>query len=715
MMAAPASETAATSPAPQKPRRSKLGLFFRILFIGILVALIGLAYLIAFPPQSILISEISKAVTKATGRDVSIGSASLKLGSIAELNLGSVTLANPPGMTGPDLFKAKGVKARVKLKPLLEGKTEIESVELTSPEINLHEDPAGRKNWVIETADGASGTALVLPKAADLTKARLAYESERTGAKLSADDVNAKLTADPATGAATAKGSLTLKSEAVSFDIAVADARTITEGKPTAVKAKVDGRHVTAEIDGSTTIADPLEISGNVSASSPSAVALAKWLGANVTPNGKDLKTTLKGKIQATAKEINFEETDIVVNGTPSRLDGTLALGGARPKLQGTIAAPKIDLAGLLGVTPERPSARAMAAPEAESAEPAVEAPWEALSKALDDLDGASRTLGAAPAPESAAAAPASALKQVKGAWSQEPIDLTKLRGIDLDVTVSADEIGYKALDLKKGRVKAALIDGRLAARLETLDIGKGRATGALELDSRANPPKAGLALNLTDVAAEPIIQELAGKPLLSGNSNVEIRATTAGQNQDQMASGLEGKAKFRMANGAMRGFDVRRMISEWWKSWSFNLANKTNFQRLDAQYDIKKGIMKSSPGLDIEGNEVAINSKGEINVSSRRLNQEIRVKVVPPPTALPIPVRIAGDWAKPSVSIDWNGLFSSAVGELGGPQAVAPSPEPMPEDVRSKIERVLADGTASGRLSEGGKEVLRSLLAQGQ
>ena len=164
------------------------------------------------------------------------------------------------------------------------------------------------------------------------------------------------------------------------------------------------------------------------------------------------------------------------------------------------------------------------------------------------------------------------------------------------------------------------------------------------------------------------------------------------------------------MGKGALRGFDVRRMIFEWWKSWKFDLAMRTGFERLDAQYDIKKGIMKSQPGFSMGGSEVEINSTGSVNVPAKRLNQEIRVKAIPPPTAFPIPVRISGDWAKPSVGIDWGGLFSASPG-LGGPQALAPSPEPPPANVQAAIRRVLDADLPDAQLSPDARRMLQSLL----
>ena len=228
---------------------------------------------------------------------------------------------------------------------------------------------------------------------------------------------------------------------------------------------------------------------------------------------------------------------------------------------------------------------------------------------------------------------------------------------------MTAQTLAYGGLEFTDARIKAGITDGLLDATLETTDVAKGKANGTLSIDSRTTPPAAQLALKLANVEAEPVVNEITGKPLFSGTSNVDITAKAQGQTASQLTSTLEGKAQFQMAKGAIRGFDVRRMISEWWRSWTFDLAMKTGFERLDAQYDIKNGIMKSSPELELQGSEVTITSSGRVNVPARKLNQNIRIKVVPPPTALPIPVRISGDWAKPTIGIDWGGLFSSAIG----------------------------------------------------
>jgi AsmA protein len=686
---------------------------FRTVLVG---AVVSAALLIAFPPTGLLKDQLAATMGSALGRKVTIGDLKLSVPLKLEkprlnVELHHVTVANPEGMPVRDLFTGPTVATTVELLPLLKGRVRMENLAFAQPTLALEEDAAGNRNWVFAASQRPAATAtpassappvadFTLPPTITIDSGAVSYQSSLTGSKGAASAITSVQTLDAVTGAVTSKGQLAAGGETVTFDVALGDYTALTTVKTTTLVARMDARPLTASISGDAAFSTVAEFKGNVVASTPSLVGLAQWAGSDMTASGEPLKTSLEGKIAAAGDVIAFTETDVMVNTTSGRFDGTLDLAGERPKISGAVASEHIDLQRLAGAG-RRPSLAAEAIQE--DFEPLVKPSWEQL---LDDLNTLERGPQAAAAAE---AAPTAAVSSSSG-WSDQPFNLKSLRAVDMDVEIRAAEISYGQLDLKQGRVKAGLIDGVLDATIEELAVGEGSAKGTFNIDSRASPPRAKVALNLSKVAAEPIVTELTGKPLLSGTSDVVINATAAGQNQAQLTSTLDGKAHFQMGRGALRGFDVRRMIFEWWKSWKFDLAMKTGFERLDAQYDIKKGIMRSEPGFSMGGPEVEINSTGSVNVPARKLNQEIRVKAIPPPTAFPIPVRISGDWAKPSVGIDWGGLFSSAPG-LDGPQALAASPEPPPANVQAAIRRVLAADLPPDRLTPEARQMLQWLL----
>jgi len=700
--------TPAASAAQGAQKSSRAWRIFRLVLIG---AIVSVALLIAFPPVSVIKDQLAKSVGASIGRTVTIGDMRLRLRPKPDVEFDDVTVSNPPGMPERNFLEVATVKARMDLLPLLKGRVRLDSLDLIKPVVALEEDATGVRNWVFNTgteaapaADAAPEAApapspvaaLSLPPVTTVQDGTLSFDSAKTGAKREITAVNSVHTLDRIAGSMMSKGQLTANGENVTFDAAVGDFDAVVAGESSTLKATVDGRPLTASVEGDASFSAAAEFKGAVTASTPSLIGLVQWLGSDVTASSEPIKSSLNGKILATTTDVTFSETDVMVNTTTGRFDGKLDLSGERPKLSGAVSSEHVDLDRIAG-TPRRASLAPEAGPQTEF-EPTVSAGWEQL---LDDLTVLEHGPQAAPQAAAAVTSPG---------WSEQPFNLNALKAFDLDMMIDAKEITYGALDLKQGRVKAAITNGVLDAKLEQLAVGDGKAVGALNVDSGVSPPRAAVQLSMTDVAAEPIITQISGKPLLSGPSNVEINATAAGQNQSQLTSTLAGKAHFRMGQGALRGFDVRRMIFEWWKSWSFDLSAKTGFTRLEAQYDIKKGIMRSQPGFEMGGSEVEINSAGTVDVPDKRLNQEIRVKAIPPPTAFPIPIRISGNWSKPSIGIDWGGLFSAAPG-LGGPQALAAAPEAPPANVQAAIRRVLAADLPPDRLSPEARQMLQSLL----
>ncbi|MGE3227834.1 MAG: AsmA family protein [Hyphomicrobium sp.] len=703
-----AAAAAALEPPSPKKRKSTAWRIVRLVLIG---AVVSLALLIIFPPTGVIKDRLAKGIGTSIKRTVTIGAMRIRYWPKLDIEFDDVAVSNPAGMPARDAFRAETLKARMELLPLLKGRVRLESVALIKPAFMLEEGADGARNWVFDTEQAASATATTpaafsLPPVSTITDGTLTFQSALTGAQRSASDIDAVQTLAPGTGALTSKGNLTAGGETVVFDAELGTFDAVVAGTTSPLKATIDARPLRASIEGDALFSAEAEFTGKLSASTTSLIGLAQWLGSDLTPTAEPIKGSLEGAVKVTTRDVTFTDTDVLVNTTNGRFNGNLDLGADRPKLAGAFESPHIDLGRV--VTATRTTTSLAPTPEVEF-EPLVAPSWDQLLRDLDTLEK-----GPAAAQAAAAAAPVetAAAAGAAPAWSEQPFNLKGLKAFDLDVKIHADDITYGALDLKQGRVAATVKEGMLDAKLEELAVGAGRAVGTLSIDSVASPPKAVLAMTMTDVAAEPIVTEITGKPILSGQSNVEITATAAGQNQSQLASTLDGKARFRMGQGSIRGFDVRRMIFEWWKSWSFDLSHKTGFTKLEAQYDIKKGIMRSEPGFELGGSEVEINSEGTVNVPKKQLNQEIRVKAIPPPTAFPIPVKITGNWTKPSIGIDWAGLFSVSPGlGLGGPQALAQSPEPPPANVQAAIRRVLALNLPEDQLSPDARHMLQSLL----
>ncbi len=98
--------------------------------------------------------DIQSWVKAQTGQELSIeGDMKLSLFPWIGVELGAVTLRNPPGFADAPLAHIGGAAVKARLLPLLGGRLEVSRITLQGLELNLEIDKEGRANW-----DALTGT-----------------------------------------------------------------------------------------------------------------------------------------------------------------------------------------------------------------------------------------------------------------------------------------------------------------------------------------------------------------------------------------------------------------------------------------------------------------------------------------------------------------------------------------------------------------------------
>src|SRR6204780_1600630 len=93
-------------------------------------------------------AEISALVERATGRQFRIDGP-IKFALLPELTLSAedVAFANAPDGEAPHMAQLKSIKIKIRPRPLLSGKLEIDGFALAEAEIALQVDKQGGPNW----------------------------------------------------------------------------------------------------------------------------------------------------------------------------------------------------------------------------------------------------------------------------------------------------------------------------------------------------------------------------------------------------------------------------------------------------------------------------------------------------------------------------------------------------------------------------------------
>ncbi|MBO0757953.1 MAG: AsmA family protein [Bradyrhizobiaceae bacterium] len=681
-----------TSQPPTKPRRALRYVLFAV--FGLLaVIVIAVAILIILPPASLLTPIIVKTVAAQSGRELKIGAASYAFRPDFVVHFDNVALSNPQGMTGPDLLQAEALDVRINLASLLKGTVTVSELTVTQPVLMLHRDASGKANWTLP-----SQNANVRLSQLSLVKGSVSYQDEQAGQLLQITDVMGSLSQKATAQEAKISGTTMWRAEPVSVDIDVADIQALANGSASSVTVAAKSKQVNANATGSAATSDKGRFQGTFTLSTPSPADLARWLGSTTT--GVRLSAaSLSGQIDATPNVVELQKAQLTLDGANSvwnvRLDLT-----TKPTLTGTIDVPVLDLTVLSGGGgPLRAAAPTPAIPLIT-----VVPAFQSLASDLDKLD---QELGSAPpsvAPQ-AAAAPATSL------WSTEVIDLAALRAIDMDVKATAGRVHLDRLDATSGALAVSVKDGNLDMAVRQLELDKGQISGRLQLQGgKASQAQSAITVSADNVPIDSILKEFMASPALTGATKLDLSASGQGRTQRDLVSSMTGKASFSISSGAIAGFDLRSMVLEWWRNWSFDPSRKTEFSVLQGSYDIHQGDLRNATDLAFRGKDVTISSSGNINLASGVVDQSVRLQLTPPPTHLPIPLKVSGTVMAPSVGFDWSSLFSSPA-TLGGPSQVALSPEPLPADIQQKVQSILNANADNPKLAPQTRDALKSLL----
>src|SRR5688572_8435416 len=91
--------------------------------------------------------EIDAELERATGRTVTHGAVTVRLGLQPRIAMADATIANIPGGSRPDFARIGRLEVTLELLPLLAGRVEIDSLLLADADIILERDAEGRANW----------------------------------------------------------------------------------------------------------------------------------------------------------------------------------------------------------------------------------------------------------------------------------------------------------------------------------------------------------------------------------------------------------------------------------------------------------------------------------------------------------------------------------------------------------------------------------------
>lgn len=647
-----------------------------LIVIGSVVALVFVALLVApaLIPVDTYKSELLAQVEKATGREARIdGDFSLSLLPRLTFTAGKVSLANAPGAQAPNMVTLEELDVRVAVFPLLRGEVVIDSFVLDRPVINLEVDRQGRPNWEFASAEagdkpaapsgepdqGRNGVALRGLQLGDvrLVSGRLTYRDARSGVEQAVDDIDMSVSLPSLASPMEAGGSLVWNGEKIGLKLGMENPNAFLTGTTTRITASVSANPVKLDFDGTASQGEQVKAAGALDLDVPSLRKLAAWAGQPLSAPGEGYgPLRIGGTIGVDGQKYQFTKAKFRLDKIEASGDFHYDGGGKRPHLKA-----RLDT-GVLDINPYLP-------PEAAPA------------------DGASKPAGG---PGGGAA--------TQEGWSDEPIDLSPLRQVDVDAVMQAEGVAVRKIAIGKSRVKVELKDGRLTTDLTEMALYKGGGKATLTADASADTPAVAMSLDVSGLQANPALKDAADFERIEGTLNTKLDVKTRGGSQRAMVSALNGTGSVNFADGAIRGINIGAIIRNV-REGNFDMKGgeqqKTDFTELSGTFRITDGILRNAD-LALLSPLLRVTGKGTVDLPKKTLDYRVEPKLAPTAEGQGGKTEIAGITVPVIVSGPWHDL--SYRPDLAG------AVEGVPAEALDKLKEMVPGVGKSGGSSDGGQ-----------
>lgn len=616
--------------------------------VAVLVAALFLVPLL-IPPE-VLKPRVQAAASEALGRPVTIaGDVRVAVLPRIEARAAGVTIANPEGFSQSDFATADELRAALALLPLLARKVEVTEFVLTSPSITLEQKRNGENNWTFGSPEGAGAPKPpgapfkrrpgALPLEAAFGDVRLVdgsvrYIDRASGTEHAVSDLDLKIDLPSLSKPLNLDGDLVLDGNALSVTARLDSLRGFFDGKtaPFSLDLKSDLAVVSAK--GRFAESEDLDFSGDVKAEAPSLRALADAFDVDLPPGAGIYKRfSVEGAASGAPDNIVFENAKLAFDAIRGEGSFTADLRGAKPKVRGDLALGALDLNPYL--------------------------PESAKAKSVG---------GGAPA------------------WSEEPMDLSALKAVDAELSLTATSLAFQEYRFGASRIEATLDNGRLDARLSELNAYDGTAIATVVVNVRPTTPTYTLNADLTGVQAQPLLKAAANFSRLIGVGGAEVNVTAKGRSQAEIMRSLDGTGGFDFRDGALKGINlgavargVEGAIAGNFDASAFSSSQSTDFSELVGAFTVKNGVAQTrefrmlSPLLRVDG-------QGALDIGRQAVDFALTPTLVASTAGqggavdlkgLAIPVRIKGSWSSISMGLDQQAVAKAAAAKaLGGSDA---------------------------------------------
>ena len=299
-------------------------------------------------------------------------------------------------------------------------------------------------------------------------------------------------------------------------------------------------------------------------------------------------------------------------------------------------------------------------------------------------------------------------------AWSDDPIDLSGLKTIDADLSISVVKLTIFEMEVGVPDLKAALKDGVLSVDGKNLAVEGAQISGTASIDARDTQAKLAAKFKAQGIDPKTVFEALGQEARILGKSSLEADLSGSGNSARKVIGTLNGKVKAATNKGAIVGYDLNSLWGGIAAAFGgYDPKSRTPFDALEANLALTDGVASKS-SVEVTGPILGVDGNGIVRLPSREIDYRLQLKLLS--WGQSAAVRVLGGWLQPKVNItNWGSLGTSRTLQQSDPLEPLKGADLKDPELAKLAAEVLKKAGSKGELSPQVTEALEEVKARAE
>lgn len=231
------------------------------------------------------------------------------------------------------------------------------------------------------------------------------------------------------------------------------------------------------------------------------------------------------------------------------------------------------------------------------------------------------------------------------------------------NIEVEVGGMSMPTLEVNNIKTKLRATSKEIRFEPFSADLYGGHTEGTFLINNQI-PTQYVLKQKAEGVQVRPMMQDLFLNGTIAGQGDVELSFTTTGANRQELTESLSGSLNMNVKNGSWYGINIRELMKAAAASDGSSMLNLmgsqengTPFETFEFKSKIENGVSKHSSNSQFTSPSVGMSAKGETNLYTGRMSEDINLLSNNGKDTLPL--RVTGTLDNPAISLNYQKITS--------------------------------------------------------